>query len=295
MTPKSSPSLSAYQIYRRIVNLWMIGLTAVATLIAVSALLLVICYILASGFSSLNIHIFTMDATPPGTPGGGLRNAIVGTLLLIAMASVIGLPLGILGGIYQIESRGRFATTVRFFTDVLNSIPSIIIGLFVYVIVVVPTAQLHPGQAYSAFAGSIALGIIMIPTVMRTTEEILSLVPTALTEASLALGATRFRTMWSVVLPAARGGIITGVMLAMARIAGESAPLLFTSFGNNALNLDPSKATSALPLSIYYGAISSYDYLRNQAEAGAIILILIIFTMSLLTRFALRNKALQGK
>ena len=184
---------------------------------------------------------------------------------------------------------------MRFFTDVLNSIPSIVIGLFVYVVVVVPTAQLHPGQAYSAFAGSIALGIIMIPTVMRTTEEILSLVPTALMEASLALGATRFRTMWSIVLPAARGGIITGVMLAMARIAGESAPLLFTSFGNNLFNLNPNKATAALPLSIYFGAISSYDYLHNQAEAGAIILILIIFTMSLLTRFALRNKALQGK
>jgi phosphate transport system permease protein len=248
-----------------------------------------------AGFSSLNLNIFTKDATPPGVPGGGLRNAIVGSLMLVGMASLIGLPLGILGGIYQIESRGKFANIVRFFTGVLNSIPSIIIGLFVYVVVVIPTAQLHPGQAYSAFAGSIALGIIMVPTIMRTTEEILSLVPTSLTEASLALGATRLKTMWSVVLPAARGGIITGVMLAMSRIAGESAPLLFTSFGNNLLNLDPSKATAALPLGIYYGAISSYPYLQSQAEAGAIILILIIFTLSLLTRFALRNKALQGK
>jgi phosphate transport system permease protein len=174
MTNLDKPTNSAYQIYRRVVNLWMIGLTCLATLCALGALLFVLTYVVKSGFSSLNLNIFTTDPTPPGMPGGGLRNAIAGTLLLIGMASVIGLPLGILGGIYQIESRGRFATTVRFFTDVLNSIPSIVIGLFVYVVVVVPTAQLHPGQAYSAFAGSIALGIIMIPTVMRTTEEILS-------------------------------------------------------------------------------------------------------------------------
>ncbi len=230
-----------------------------------------------------------------GTPGGGLRNGIVGTLVLLGIASVIGVPLGILGGMYQIESRGRFAWTVRFFTDVLNSIPSIVIGVFVYVIVVLPTAMLHPGQGFSAMAGGIALGIIMIPTIMRTTEEILRLVPTALRDASLGLGATRWRTMWSVTLPSARSGVITGVMLALARIAGETAPLLFTAFGNVFFNVHLSHPIDALPLDIFYDATSPYDYLHTQAQAGAILLILLILILSLTVRFALRSQISEEK
>lgn len=295
MTASSSTTVSGRQTWRSLVNGFMIGMTGLATVISLTALLLVLFYVAKSGFSSLNLHIFSMDPTPMGSPGGGLRNSIVGTLELMGIASTIGLPLGLLGGIYQVESRGRFASIVRYFTDVLNSIPSIVIGLFVYGVVVLPAAQLHPGHGFSAFAGGVALGIIMVPTIMRTTEEILSLVPIALTEGALALGSTRFRTMISIVLPAARGGIITGVMLAMARIAGESAPLLFTAFGNSIFSVKLDNAIAALPLSIFYDATSPYDYLHNQAEAGAIILIVIILTMSLITRFALRNKVLHEK
>jgi phosphate transport system permease protein len=225
-----------------------------------------------------------------GIPGGGLRNGIIGTLVLLGVASLIGIPLGILGGIYQLECQGRFAWTVRFLTDVLNSIPSIVIGMFVYVIVVLPTARLHPGQGYSAFAGSVALGIIMIPTVMRTTEEILRLVPVSLRDASLALGGTRWRTTWSVVLPAARAGIITGIMLALARIAGETAPLLFTAFGNTFYNIRLSRPIDALPLNIFYDATSPYDYLKHQAQAGAIILVALILVMSVIARFVTRSR-----
>ena len=229
-----------------------------------------------------------------GVPGGGLRNGIVGTLVLLGVASTIGIPLGILGGVYQIESQGRFAWWVRFLTDVLNSIPSIVIGIFAYIVVVLPTARFHPGQGFSAFAGGIALGILMIPTVMRTTEEILRLVPVSLRDASLALGGTRWRTTWSVILPAARAGIITGIMLALARVAGETAPLLFTAFGNTFFNLRLSRPIDAIPLDIFYDATSPYDYLHHQAQAGAIILVSLILVLSLETRFVTRNRFSEG-
>jgi phosphate transport system permease protein len=269
----------------------MLTLTGAATLVAVGALLTVLAYLAIKGLSSLHPAIFTEGPTPQGVPGGGLRNGIVGTSVLLLIASAIGLPIGILGAIYQIESKGRFAWTVRFFTDVLNSIPSIVIGLFIYVVVVVPTAARHPGEGFSALAGGIALGVIMIPTVMRTTEEILRLVPTAMRDASLALGATRWRTMLSVTLPAARTGILTGVMLAIARVSGETAPLLFTAFGNLAFNIRLSKPIDALPLDIYNYAISSgYPYLQQQAQAGAIMLVVFILALSVVTRFVLRAK-----
>ena len=226
---QNSLSMDSHHRLRKLMNAVMLCLAGICASIAVLALLAVLLYLLINGLRAVNMQVFTAGP-PAGSGTGGLKDGIVGTLVLIGLASAFGIPLGVLGGIYQIESKGRFAWTIRFFTDVLNSVPSIVIGLFVYVIVVLPVARMH-GGGFSAMAGGLALGILMIPTVMRTTEEILRLVPNALREASLALGASRWRTMWSVTLPAARAGVITGVMLALARIAGETAPLLFTALG----------------------------------------------------------------
>ena len=269
---------------------FMGGLAAAAAVIACVALLV---YLLIEGIGAIGLSTFTDGPVPQGQPGGGLRNGIVGTLILISVASVIGLPIGILGGIYQLETNTRFSRTLRFLTDVMNSIPSIVMGLFAYLIVVLPIAQLYPGHAFSAAAGGVALGFLMIPTIMRTTEEILRLVPVALRDASLALGAPRWRTTISVILPAARGGIITGVLLALARIAGETAPLLFTAFGNLEFNLRLDRPIDALPLNIFNYATSPYANLHQLALAGAIILIGIILTLSLVARLAVRTQTLE--
>jgi phosphate transport system permease protein len=301
---------SAWLVLRKFNSLFWQGLCIVAVTISVAALGFVLIYLLVQGFQALKPSILFEGPTPMGDPGGGLRNAICGTLVLIGVAACVGLPFGILGGIYQVESKGPFASTVRFLTDVLNSIPSIVLGIFVYVLVVLPTANFRPDKGFytgfsrlfghgfaawvatqmprgfSALAGGIALGFIMIPTVMRTTEEILRLVPNTMREASLALGAPRWRTMWSIILPSARGGIITGIMLALSRVAGETAPLLFTALGNLTFSVDLRHPIDALPLAIYNDATSGYDYLHQQAEAGAILLILIVFVMSLAARLA---------
>lgn len=271
----------------------MMTVSTGAALIAVIALVAVLGHILISGIGALRLDVFTEGPAPMGTPGGGLRNAIVGSLILIGVGSAIGLPIGILGGVYQLETNTRFSRSLRFFTDVMNSIPSIVMGIFAYLIVVLPTSKLSPGHAFTAFAGGVALGFLMIPTVMRTTEEILRLVPIALRDASLALGASRWRTTWSVVLPAARGGIITGVLLALARIAGETAPLLFTAFGNLDFNMRLDRPIDALPLNIYNYATSPYQNLHELAYAGAIILLGLVFILSLITRFALRGQRLE--
>jgi len=271
---------------RRFKDLTMMSGTVIATILAVVPLTLIVGYLIWYGFSSINLATFTKGPTPMGDPGGGLRNSIVGTLILLAIASCIGLPIGILGGIYQLEfGGGKIASTVRFLTDVLNSIPSIIVGLFVYVAVVMPIAKANPGKyGYSAIAGGIALGILMIPTIMRSTEEMLRLVPISLRDGALALGSARWRAMWNVTLPAARGGVITGVMLALARVAGETAPLLFTAFGNTQFSVSPLQPINALPLDIFNYAMQPYDYLHRLALAGALILVLMILTMSIFAR-----------
>ena len=271
----------------------MIILCVVATVLVVCTLLIVIGYICYGGVSSLSIDTFTKGAAPQGDLGGGLLNGIVGTIELLALGSVFGIPLGIFGGIYQSESKSRFSTVIRLFTDVLNSIPSIVTGLFVYVIIVLPTAELRPGHAFSVFSGGVALGIIMIPTIMRSTEEILRLIPNGLREASLALGASQARTMFSVILPAARDGIVTGVMLAVARIAGETAPLLFTAFGNMTFSTALDEPIDALPLNIYKYATSPYESLHNLALAGALILVFFILILNILTRYVIRNKVVR--
>ncbi|HET9136689.1 MAG TPA: phosphate ABC transporter permease PstA, partial [Candidatus Kapabacteria bacterium] len=275
---------------RRVTNRIMIVICILATVLTVGAMLLVIGYVCYKGVSSLSLNVFTNGPAPQGEPNGGLLNGIVGTLELLGLGSIFGIPLGIFGGIYQAESKSKLASFIRLLTDVLNSIPSIVLGLFAYVIVVLPMAQLNPGHAFSLFAGSIALGIIMIPTIIRTTEEILKLVPNGLREASLALGASEARTMFSVILPAAREGIITGIMLAIARIAGETAPLLFTAFGNMTFSMAIDEPIDALPLNIYKYATSPWESLHNLAFAGALILISFILILSILTRYILRNK-----
>jgi len=269
------------------------GIAATAALVACLALLAVILYLLINGIGSLSFSIFTEGPVPMGQGGGGLRNGIIGTLILMSIASVIGLPIGILGGVYQLETNSRFSRTLRFLTDVMNSIPSIVMGIFAYLIVVLPVAAMSPGHAFSAFAGGVALGFLMIPTVMRTTEEILKLVPVTLRDASLALGAPQWRTTWSVILPAARGGIITGILLALARIAGETAPLLFTAFGNLDFNVRLDRPIDALPLNIFNYATSPFDNLHHLALAGAIILIAMILVLSIAARYALRGKTME--
>jgi phosphate transport system permease protein len=276
--------------YRRSLSAFMGGVAAAAALIACFALLSVLIYLVIEGIGSISLDTFTQGPVPQGQPGGGLRNGIVGTLILMSIASVIGLPIGILGGVYQLETNTRFSRTLRFFTDVMNSIPSIVMGIFAYLIVVLPVAEMYPGHAFSAFAGGVALGFLMIPTVMRTTEEILKLVPIALRDASLALGARRWRTTWSVILPAARGGVVTGILLALARIAGETAPLLFTAFGNLDFNARLDRPIDALPLNIFNYATAPYENLHHLALAGAIILLGIILVLSLAARYALRGQ-----
>jgi phosphate transport system permease protein len=286
----------------------MLILCGLGAALAITVLGLVLYFLIAKGFPYLHPTLFTRLPNHMDEKTGGMSQAVFGTLTLLGLASLIGLPLGVLGGIYQLEARGRFASTVRFFTDVLNGIPSIVIGIFVYAAVVYPTAKAHPGTGFSAYAGGFALGILMIPTVMRTTEEILRLVPNALREASLGLGATRWRTMWSVVLPTARGGVITGIMLALARIAGETAPLLFTILGNeyfatHKLSLGgrhPSVPTlnapiDALPLRIYNYATGVNPDQNNMAWAASIVLISLILVLSIVARFATRSRLLEEK
>jgi len=256
-----------------------------ASLIAVTPLLLVLYYVLAQGLPALNLAFFTQLPKPVGEPGGGMANAIVGTLILIGLAGLFGLPVGILGGVYLAEfGNGRFGNAVRFTADVLAGVPSIVIGILVYGIVVVPMKH------FSALAGGVALGIMMIPMVMRTTDELVRLVPLSQREAALSLGATRFTTVFTVVMAAARGGVITGVLLAVARIAGETAPLLFTTLGNRFLSVRLDQPIASLPVDIFNRAIAPYPDWHAQAWAGAFVLVALILILSIAARYATRGR-----
>jgi len=257
------------------------GLCTIATLIGVGIFLVILIYLFAKGIGAVNLDLFTKTPKPVGEVGGGVANAIGGTLLIVAIAMVIALPLGIGTGTYLAEfGHGAFANIVRTVTDVLTGVPSIVIGILAYQLVVVPMHR------FSALAGGIALSVIMVPTIVRTTEEILLLVPREYTEAALALGASRWRTILTIVFPAATSGIITGVMLAIARAAGETAPLLFTAFGNTYWNWHLTQPTAALPLQIYQYAISPYADWQRQAWAAALVLVVLILILSALARFA---------
>jgi phosphate transport system permease protein len=269
---------------RRVVNGVMTGLTWAAAVVATLPLLFILFYLLQKGASSLSIAFFTQLPAPPGATGGGMANAIVGTLIVVGIASLFGVPIGIGAGIYLAEKKNApLASLVRFLADVLNGLPSIVMGIFAWELVVVPMGH------FSALAGGFALGAMMIPTVTRTTEEMVRVVPTSLREAALALGYTRWRTALRIVLPTAFAGILTGILVALARIAGETAPLLFTAFGNQFWSLSLNEPIAALPLQIFNYAIGPYDDWHAQAWAGALVLIGIVLVISLVARTVTRS------
>jgi phosphate transport system permease protein len=270
---------------RKIVNTTMISLCAVAGIITILPLLYIFFYTTKSGISSINFDFFTQLPKPVGEEGGGMSNAIVGSLIIISLGASIGIPVGILAGIYISEySKNIIATIVKFTTDVLSGIPSIVVGIFAYGVIVIPM------QRFSALAGGFALGILMIPTITKITEEMLKLVPLSLREASLALGVSRWKTTLRVVLTTASSGIITGILLAIARAAGETAPLLFTAFGNSFWQTNIDEPMAALPLQIFAYAISPYEDWHRQAWAGAFVLIFLVFIVNLIVRFVTKNK-----
>ena len=270
---------------RRVVNAVMVGLTVAAAVTAVLPLVLIFGYLLRQGASSLSVDFFTKMPMPVGEAGGGMANAIVGTLIVVGVAATIGLPVGIGAGLYLAEfRRTRLATAVRFLSDVLNGLPSIVMGIFAWEFLVRPVGH------FSALAGGAALGAMMIPMVTRTTEEMVHLVPTALREAALALGYSRWRTSLQIVFRTALGGIVTGALVAVARIAGETAPLLFTAFGNQFWSTNPAQPVAALPLQIFTYAISPYDEWHALAWAGALVLIGLILVISVAARLVTRAR-----
>jgi phosphate transport system permease protein len=255
-----------------------------SVLLALVPLALVLFYVVSQGIQSLNVAFFTHTPVPAGEPGGGMANAIAGSLILVALGALFAVPIGIVSGIYMSEYAGtRFASLVRFAADTLNGVPSIVIGVFAYGIAVLPFHQ------FSALAGGLALGIMMIPIIARTTEELLLLVPGTMREGALALGATHARAVFSVVVPSAAQGIITGIVLALARIAGETAPLLFTALNNRFFSTDLTRPIASLTVQVFNYANSPYQDWHRQAWAGALVLVAIVLTCSLLARFATRR------
>ena len=261
-----------------------VTLCACSVVVALIPLALILFFVVSRGVQALNWDFFTQLPRPVGETGGGMANAIVGTLMLTGLAGLGAVPIGIICGVYMSEYAGtRLAAAARFAADTLNGVPSIVIGVFVYGIVVLQMRQ------FSMLAGSVALGVMMIPIIARTTEELLRLVPQTLREGALALGATRARATFTVVLPAALPGILTGVILALARIAGETAPLLFTAFNNRFWNTNPLQPTASLTVQIFTYASSPYADWHRQAWAGALVLVSIVFICSVLARTATRR------
>jgi phosphate transport system permease protein len=272
------------QNLRRLTNALMTSLTAVCAFFAVVVLILILGYIAWRGLSSINVR-FLIDTPRPVGEGGGIGNAIAGTLVLLGLASAIGLPFGIATGIYLAEfGEGRFASLVRFVADTLTGVPSIVVGVFAYTLIVLPMRH------FSALAGAVALALIMIPIVTRTTEEMIRLVPTSLREGALALGAPQWRVTLGVVLPAAASGIATGAMLAVARISGETAPLLFTAFGSRFFNFQLDQPIASLTVQIYNYAISPYDEWHAQAWAATLVLMTLILVINITVRFFTRKR-----
>lgn len=262
----------------------MSALTALCTVAAIGVLLIILIYIAIQGIGALNLSFLVSDPKPVGE-GGGIRNAILGTLMLLLVSSVMGMPLGIAVGVYLSEfGNGRFGGLVRFLVDTLTGIPSIVTGVFIYTIVVVPLKQ------FSALAGGIALALIMVPIVARTTEEMLRLVPHSLREGALALGAPQWRVTLGVVVPAAASGIATGAMLAVARISGETAPLLFTAFGSRFFSYYLDQPIASLTVQIYNYAISPYDEWHAQAWAATLVLMALILSINIAVRFLTRKR-----
>jgi phosphate transport system permease protein len=273
-------NLRRRKIYSRIFE----TLCALAVIVALIPLAMILFYVVKEGFVALNLDFFTKMPKPVGESGGGMANAIAGTLILIGIAAAFAVPVGCLCGIHLSEYPGtKFSSVVRFAADVLNGVPSIVVGIFAYGILVLPVKR------FSAIAGGVALGLLMIPIVVRTTEELLRLVPGGLREGALALGATRGRAVFSVIVPAALPGILTGILVALARVAGETAPLLFTAFNNRFWSTSLTQPIASLTVQVFTYAISPYDDWHRQAWAGAFLLVMMILTLSIVARLAVRR------
>jgi len=270
---------------RKTVNVVMLTATGLCTLFAAGTLVYILGYLFVHGATSLTWDFFTKLPTPVGESGGGMANAIVGSGKLLLLASVFGIPIGFLGGVYLAEFGGStFSYIVRYVTDLLNGVPSIVIGIFAYTMVVLP--QKH----FSTLAGGLALGVMMIPIAVRSSEEFLRAVPNSLREGAVALGASKAKSIFTVVIPAAKNGIITGIMLNLARVAGETAPLLFTSFGNRYWSSGWEQPISALPVMIFTYAIAPYEDWHKQAWAAGFVLLTLVLTVNIIARAILSKK-----
>ncbi len=274
---------------RHLVNNIMLGLTGVFTVFIASVLLFILGYLAINGARNLNWAFFTQLPKPVGETGGGMANAIVGSGKILLMATLIGVPVGFLGGVYLAEYGNKsFAFVVRYVTDLLNGVPSIVVGIFAYTLIVLKVKH------FSALAGGVALGIMMIPIAVRSTEEFLRAVPNGLREGALALGTPKWRALATVVIPAAKDGIITGIMLNLARVAGETAPLIFTSLNNRFWSGGMNQPTSTLPVMIYTYAVSPYDDWHRQAWAAGFVLLMLILTINVSARLILSRSRYSG-
>jgi phosphate transport system permease protein len=272
-------------VRRKTVNWVMLSLTGLCTLIAAGILFFILGYLAIHGATSLNWNFFTKLPTPVGETGGGMANAIVGSAKLLFIATIVGVPIGFLGGVYLAEFGGSaFSFFVRYTTDLLNGVPSIVIGIFAYTIIVLP--QKH----FSTLAGGLALGVMMIPIAVRSAEEFLRAVPNSLREGAMALGASKAKTILTVVIPAAKHGILTGIMLDLARVAGETAPLLFTSFSNRFWSPGWEQPTAALPVMIFTYAIAPYEDWHQQAWSAGFVLLALVLTVNIIARIILSKK-----
>ncbi|MFZ5800257.1 MAG: phosphate ABC transporter permease PstA [Candidatus Omnitrophota bacterium] len=270
---------------RKVLDKLLRGVTFLCAFLALVPLISIFGYLLSKGITSLNLGFFIHLPKPVGEVGGGMANAIVGSLILIGLSCLWAVPIGIWGGVYLAEfGNNKLGAVVRLIVEVLSGVPSIVVGIFAYLLLVVPM------KSFSAIGGAFALGIIMIPTVIRTTEEMLLLVPRAVREAALALGIRQFKAMTSIILRTAMPGILTGILLAIARIAGETAPLLFTVLGNQFWQQGLRQPVAALPLQIFAYAISPFEDWHRQAWAGALVLISMVFLMSLISRLAIHSR-----
>ena len=268
-----------HTLRRKTVNVVMLTLTGLCTLFAAGTLVYILGYLFVHGATSLSWDFFTKLPTPVGESGGGMANAIVGSGKLLLLASLFGIPVGFLGGVYLAEFGGTtFSYVIRYVTDLLNGVPSIVIGIFAYTMVVLP--QKH----FSTLAGGLALGVMMIPIAVRSTEEFLRAVPNSLREGAMALGASKAKSILTVVIPAAKNGIMTGIMLNLARVAGETAPLLVTSFGNRYWSSGWEQPISALPVMIYTYAIAPYEDWHKQAWAAGFVLLSLVLTVNIIAR-----------
>ncbi|MGD0011643.1 MAG: phosphate ABC transporter permease PstA [Terriglobia bacterium] len=272
--------------WRKFVNYFMFSMTGLCALVTVGVLFFILGYLVWNGGSSLSWTFLTHLPTPVGEPGGGMANAIVGSAKLLLLASAFGIPIGFLGGVYLAEFGGRsFPFVVRYTADLLNGVPSIVMGIFAYTIVVLPMKH------FSALAGGLALGVMMIPIAVRSTEEALRTVPLVLREGALALGASKWKTVATVVVPAARKGIVTGIILDIARVAGETAPLLFTAFSNRFWSPGWNQPTASLPVMVYTYAISPYEDWHKQAWAAGLVLLTLVLVANVAARLSVSGRS----